>query len=256
MSQYQYTKSANLETLQSEIQSSSIVTALDNLTSLGSTITIVFKTTLSNTDETTLDSIVENHVNIPTIDNEISVKINQPKDADDAIIIRPKAAKTGWTYFLNPVEFTTAKLNSIHSKKHDGSNRTNTTYKIYDSNDVEITAVQDELNAVKTIVDFEPLYDYEIIGGQLQQHTKPNTNIRLWVIAVPDVPENSGGSKEMVGGVNLKFIDPADKVSADGRVSKYMTYNATYHTNKLRLILKHDAGIQHDVMMVFEMFKA
>lgn len=256
MSQYQYTKSANLETLESEIRESAIVTAIDTLTSFGATITIVFKAALSNEDKTLLDSIVEQHVNIPTPITEFKVKIDQPKDNDEAIITRPKAAKAGWTYFLNPVEFTTSKLDSVHSKKHDGNNRSNATYKIYDANDVEITAVENESNAVKTVVDYEPTHDYEIIGGQLQQHTKPATNIRLWVVGVPDVPENYGGSKEMVGGVNLKFIDPTDKVNADGRVSKYMAYSSTYHTNKLRLILKHNPGIQHEVMMIFEMFKA
>jgi hypothetical protein len=59
----------------------------------------------------------------------------------------------------------------------------------------------------------------------------------------------------MIGGVNLKFVDPSDKVEADGRVSKYMSYSATYHTNKLRVILKHNAGIQHEVMLIIEMFK-
>lgn len=194
-------------------------------------------------------------------DFETNYKSNANKsleslDADGVQVLRPKAAKAGWTYFMCPIEFTTAKLSSVYCKKHDDTNRAITTYKIYDSNGAEITAVENEGNAVKTVVDVEPTYDYEVIGGQLQQHTKPTTPVRLWVVGVPDVPENSGGTKEMVGGVNLKFIDPTDKVHADGRVSKYMTYNATYHTNKLRLIFRHDAGVQHEVMMVLEMFKA
>lgn len=177
-------------------------------------------------------------------------------DQDGALISRPKAAKSGWTYFMCPVEFATSTLNSAYCNKYDNTNRAIVTYKIYDSNNNEITDILNEINAVKTIIDIEPNYDYEIIGGQLQQYIKPNSDIRLWVVAVPDVPEQYGGSKEMVGGVNLKYIDPTDKVHADGRVSKYMTYSASNHTNKLRLILRHDAGIKHDLMMVLETFKA
>lgn len=181
---------------------------------------------------------------------------NNPKDADGSILIRPKAAKAGWVFSLFPVEFTTGKLNSIYAKKYDGSDRSYFTYKIYDSNDQEITEAQYEVNAVKTVIDFEPTFDYEIIGGQVQQKTLPTSDVRIWVVAVPDVPENYGGSKEMVGGVNMEFIDPTDKVSADGRVTKYMTYSATLHTNKLRLIVKHSAGVQHDLLLTLDMFRA
>jgi hypothetical protein len=177
-------------------------------------------------------------------------------DTDGAVILRPKAAKAGWTYFLCPIEFTTSKLASVVSKQADNTDRSGITYKIYNSSNVEITDSADEATATKTVVDFEPSYDYEVIGGQIQQHTKPTSDIRVWVIGVPDISEAYGGSKEMVGGVNLKYIDPTDKVSADGRVTKYLAYNATYHTNKLRLIIRHDAGIQHDLLLVLEMFKA
>lgn len=199
----------------------------------------------------TAHTIVSNSVAVDSIAVD-----SPPVDIDGRSLIRPVAAKAGWTYFYCPIEFTTAKLNSLNSKKHDNTNRSGISYKIYDSNDAEITEVQNEVNAVKTVVDFEPTYDYEVIGGQLQQHTKPTTNVRVWVIAVPDVAEQYGGSKEIVGGANLKFIDSTDKINADGRVSKYMTYNATNHTNKIRVILRHDAGIQHCAMLILEMFKA
>lgn len=194
---------------------------------------------------------------ITDINNAINfLKDIELTDADGRTLVRSVAAKAGWTYFMCPVEFTTSKLNSIYCKKYDDSNRSIVTYKIYDSNNTEITDAQYETNAVKTVLDIEPVYDYEIIGGQLQQYEKPTTDLRLWVIGVPDVPEAYGGTKEMVGGINLRYIDPTDKVHADGRVSKYMPYNATYHTNKIRLIFRHNAGTQHNLMMVFEIFKA
>lgn len=177
-------------------------------------------------------------------------------DIDGTPVARVKATKKGWIYGMIPVEFQTAKLNSLDSKLVDGTTRSGFTYKIYDANDTEITTVLGEINAVKTVIDFEPTYDYEIIGGQMQQLSKPATDIHVWVIAAPDIPANYGGSKEMVGGVDLKFLDPADKLNADGRVSKLIPYDPVYHSGKLRLVLKHDAGVQHALLLVLEIFRA
>jgi hypothetical protein len=177
-------------------------------------------------------------------------------DTDGAAISRPKAAKKGWVFSLLDIEFKTAKIGSFYSKQKDGTDRTGIGIKFYDVNETEITSSENEANCVKTVVTFEPTYDYEVIGGQLQQIDKPVTDIRVWVIAVPDVPYAYGGSREMIGGVNLKFIDPTDKIYADGRVAKLMSYSATYHTNKLEFTLKHEAGVQHDIMILLELFRA
>lgn len=205
------------------------------------------------------ETIIVKDSNADQTDFEAGIKLTANQtiiDTDGAFITRPKAAKAGWAFDAIPIEVTTSKLNSWESKLVDGTNRSGITSKIYNGMGDEITLSLLETTAVKTIVDFEPPYDYEVIGGQVQQNSKPLTNIRVWVTAVPDVPAGSGGSKEMVGGINLKFLDPADKIEADGRVSKYMTYNATYHTNKLRLTFKYDVGVQHDILIIFEVFKA
>lgn len=176
-------------------------------------------------------------------------------DADSAQIIRTKAAKKGWTYGIIPIEITTSDLSSVYSELEDGTTRSGITLKLYDNTDTEITLEANEGNAVKTVVDFEPNYDYELIGGKMQQQSLPTTDIRVWAIGVPDLTPAQGGSKEMVGGVNLKYIDPTDKIEADGRAAKYMTYNATYHTNKMRLIFKHNAGVNHDILISFDIFR-
>jgi hypothetical protein len=178
------------------------------------------------------------------------------EDADGAQIVRTKAAKKGWTYAAIPIEFTTSKFDSCISELVDGTTRSGFTFKIYDDQDAEITSSANEANAVRAVIEWEPTYDYEVIGGQLQQHTEPTTNMRVWIIGVPDIPVGSGGSKEMVGGINLKYIDPSDKVQTDGRASKYMSYDAVNHTNKLQLTIKHDVGIIHDLMMILEIYRA
>ena len=55
---------------------------------------------------------------------------------------------------------------------------------------------------------------------------------------------------------NLKYIGVEEGVKVDGRAPKYMTYSATYHTTKLRLIFRHSAGFKHKMHMIFELFKA
>ena len=180
-----------------------------------------------------------------------------PKDADGSVIMRAKAAKAGWTYHLTAPEFTTSKIDSLYHKDVAGTDLSQCTVKYYDASNVELTTQGTcDTDCVKTVFSFEPAWDYEIIGGTIKTVGAVTENVRVWVIAVPDIPAIYGGSKVMVQSVNLKFIDPNNGIEADGRASKYMTYSATYHTNKLQLILKHPAGHQEDIMMAFEVYKA
>jgi hypothetical protein len=131
------------------------------------------------------------------------------------------------------------------------------TIKFYDDQGTELTTQVDiDANCVKTVLDWEPPWDYEIIGGQFRQQALPPGNIYLGVIAVPDVPAAGGGSIEFVNGVNLKSVGLEDSVRSDGRTSKKLAYDATYHTNKLRFILRHDAGVQHTMDIMMEIFRA
>ena len=180
-------------------------------------------------------------------------------DADGATVIRPKAAKKGWTYHMCGIEFETSVLNSIYHKDVNGNDLNETTYKLYDSNDNEITVqATADTDCVKTVIEFEPTYDYEIIGGTIKyiDSTNPlNTDFRVWVIAVPDLTPAQGGSKVMVESVNLQYVDPANGVEADGRASKLMAYDATYHTNKLQITVKHPAGGKEKFMLALELFR-
>lgn len=185
-------------------------------------------------------------------------------DTDGAQIVRAKAAKKGWTYGAIPFEIKTSTLASvpdtpIFSQTYDGNDRPGFTYKIFDNNGNEITdpgILSSNLNnAVKTQVDFEPTYDYEVIGGALRIESDLSQDVRLWIIAVPDIAEASGGSKEMAGGINLRVLAPQNSLEIDGRVSKSLSYSATYHTNKIRFIFKHPAGLQTVIYITIEMYR-
>jgi hypothetical protein len=186
------------------------------------------------------------------LENDVSAK-----DSEGAYVQRVKAAHTGWTYHLTAPEFKTSQLDSIHSKDVAGNNLNYCTIKCYDAQNVELTTQEScNTDSVKTTFTIEPPWDYEVIGGTIKTVNDVTENVRVWVIAVPDVPAEYGGSKVMVQGVNLRFIDPNNGIEVDGRTSKYMVYSATYHTNKLQLIVKHPAGHKEDIMIALELFKA
>lgn len=82
MSEYNYTKTpVDVGRLTEEIQTSSIITALDHITVLGSALDVFFKADLSGAEQTTLNTIVTNHTGTPLSQNSIqlvSVEIANP----------------------------------------------------------------------------------------------------------------------------------------------------------------------------------
>jgi len=121
-------------------------------------------------------------------------------DVDGAQIVRIKAAKKGWTYQALSMEFSTSALSSsLYCKDSSGTDVSGISLKAYNGSNVEVT-VPGVLNAnlgtiTKTVIDFEPTHDYEIIGGNLRTTTDIVSDMRLWIVAVPDIPANMGGSR-------------------------------------------------------------
>lgn len=181
-------------------------------------------------------------------------------DIDGIPFFRLKASKKGWSFWALPIEITTSTLSgSVYSKDASGTNIPGITCKIYDNNNAEITTaglLNANLNTcVKTVLDFEPTFDYEMIGGILRINSNPGTDIRLWIVGAPDIPAIYGGSKEFASGINLKFLAPDSAFEIDGRVTKYVTYSADTHQGKLRIILKHPAGTQINLQAVIHTYK-
>lgn len=181
-------------------------------------------------------------------------------DSDGAQVVRVKAAKRGWSFWAVPIEITTSTLGgSLFSQNSDGTDIPWINCKIYKADESEITTAG-LLNAnlsqcVKTVIDFEPTFDFEIIGGDLRINSNPASDIRLWIIGAPDIPAMYGGSKELTSGINLKFLAPDSSFTIDGRVTKTFTYNATDHRGKVRLILKHPAGTQVNLQFVVHLYR-
>lgn len=180
-------------------------------------------------------------------------------DIDGAAIVRLKAAKKGWSFWAVPIEITTATLGTMFAQTSDGTNIPWISCKIYDGNNAEITtpgaANLNLLTCVKTVIDFEPTFDFEIIGGALRINSNPAENIRLWIVGAPDIPAQYGGSKEFASGINLKFLAPDSSFEIDGRVTKYLIYNPATHQGKMRVILKHPAGTQVNMQLVIHLYR-
>lgn len=182
-------------------------------------------------------------------------------DTDGANIMRLKAAKKGWSFWAIPIEFTTSLLSSnIYCKDSSGTDIPGITYKIYDAGGVQITvpglANINLAACTKTVIDFEPAFDYEIIGGALRIHSNPAQDVRLWIVGAPDIPAIYGGSKEFASGINLKFMAPDASFEIDGRVTKFLTYDATTHQGKMRIIIKHPAGLQLNLQVIIHIYRA
>lgn len=194
-----------------------------------------------------------NFKNAPTTNAKID---NTPKDSDGSPLQRVKITTSGWHYQLHGLEFSTSLL-TPYSKKDDGSDYGFTTVKCYDAAGNQLTTqAACDTGAVKTVIDWEPNHDIELIGGMIKQIQAPTEDVRIWVIGVPDVPVQNGGSKPFATNINMKFIGIEEGVKVDGRAPKYLTYSPTYHSSKIRLVFKHPAGLKHSMHMIFELFKA
>ena len=204
--------------------------------------------------ECELDKSASDTTDLDDFEDNYKASANTKRnDGDGDLLARFKIAPTGWTYQAFCFEFEIGKYNSLYCKDVSGSNISGITYKIYDGSNAEITDSGSEGNAVKTVVTFEPAWDYCIVAGRIDQLSTATSDIRMWTIGVPDVPEAYGGSKAFVNGLNLKFVD--DLVT-EGRAPKRLNYSATYHTNKLQFTFKHDTSTAHRCMVIIDLYKA
>lgn len=180
----------------------------------------------------------------------------EPVDLENAPMMRIKTAPLGWTLEVKSYDFETCHLSSLVNRKEDNTDSGDATIKFYKSNGDEITTQEEADTAcVKTVIDWEPNHDYEIAGGRYNHVTDLSSDAFLNVVAVPDLPYSSGGSRVLVSGFNLKHLAKTQLLQIEGRSSKRLNYNATYHTNKIRAIVYTEAGVKIDIQAVFEIFK-
>lgn len=190
------------------------------------------------------------------------------KDADGDAILKSKVTKPGWTFDQRGIEWKTATLSSVISKKKDLSDWGDVSIMFFKDDGgltqmVSPTQAELDTDCVRTCMLWEPLYDYDLLGGEIEIIEDPtgyenNRNASLWIVAVPDLTEAQGGSIEMVGG---RILPPSIEhngrvLKADGKGVKTLYYDAVYHTNKMDVTIDHAAGEKFRLEIVYEHYFA
>jgi len=277
---YTYEKEAVLGRLELEIRASSvIVTALDYMTALGTTIDIYFKAELSSGEVTALDAIVAAHTPTPLPDTATLVAVIGPKDDENRPYSREVVTQPDFHYSPRSLDFYTSKYNSLYNKSHycgasgtdatiDGSvDLGDGTMKFYNASNTLLVKGESEsdadfqirltANCVKTVVEFEPTFNYDVLGAKLQVRNPPTDRAYFWFVAAPDVPAEYGGNVVfMGGGMNLHFFSETDTFECDGKTVSRVAYDNVYHSGKLAAIVKHNVGVQIGIQLILQFFSA
>lgn len=255
---YTFSKEVNSPRLQKEIQDSAIVVALDYIQTSGSNLDIWFKDVLSASDETLLGDLVTSHINAPLPELPI------PVDQDGSPLSRIKVTKAGWHYQAHGIDILTAKvgggsnfyIDPITFQKVDLGF---VTTKIYKSDGgsgfVEITDQAEENLALVTVVEWMVNHDMEIKGGQLSQSAPPATDVFFQAYNKVPLPPTYTSFLHVpftTGAINLKHFGQGSIINADGEAAKFIPNGA----GKFVIMFHHNAGVSHEINMLFELFKS
>lgn len=178
-------------------------------------------------------------------------------DTSKRLIVRSSITESGWSYLVLPIEIKTSQLNSLYSKNSQGTNYEVAQYFLKAGDVACVDQVDADSNCIKTTVTIALPYDFEMISGSLHQIEKPSTDIRVYIYGGA-VDLGFAYCKEFVSGLNLKFIGADEQLKTDGRASKLMKYQqdgVPVPINKISFVVKHDAGIKHDIMFLLELYR-
>ncbi len=198
-----------------------------------------------------------------------------PRDTDNAPITRNKTTQTGWHYEPRSLDFFTATYDSLYNRKvngigiPDGDDYGDADLHFYDASGIELIRANygsDALfqaaldsSCIKTVVNWQAVYDFDIIGGTLDILNPPTYPDRayIWVVVAPDIPENLGGSVPyFAGGLPLHFFVNGKVIPFDGRGVKSFAYDPIYNSNKIAFTVKHEVGAKIGCNIILDHFKA
>lgn len=249
VTKYSYTKKVNVAKLQREISLDTIiVVGVANISRRNDDVDIYMKKALTIAQTTALTNLVTAHDPTP---------IGTPTllmDDDGATMVHPKMAATGRHYQLHGMTFTTATEGSFKQLDENHNNLNYGTMEFRDNDRAVISGIENMHKVCCTVVDWEPPFDYEIMGGMFHQRAMPSGELILNVTALPDIPAANGGNIRFVVSSDLRFIGPDTGLHVLGHTTSELTHDPVLHTNKLRMTLHHGSGVQHDMYMAFEIF--
>lgn len=190
----------------------------------------------------------------------------EPKAADGRLSVRVTTAKQTKSFKLRTVTFYSAATDKTHSVNPltdaDYGDVTTTLWKwdptANDGAGGWVTSAA--ADATKTIIDWDPTYAYEIIGGFLDIPTDlADGTSDAWYLGCVALPDYAiyGLSIDFVSEVNLEAVT-TQRVVSDGRATQYLSPTivggVNQHTNRLRWIVKHPAGVQKRFQLYIETF--
>ena len=215
--------------------------------------------------------VVNDGTNDLSISNGIDLlKGYQQKLATDsslAAVTRPKTTESGWHFEPRFITFTTSLYQSLHNTScQDMSDIGDAAMKFFKSNGDELLRsdyASDalfqaalDLYCVKTYMDWEPEYDFDIRAGVMLTGVRPSTPVWGYSLAAPDIPAQYGGSVPYLnGGLPIHLLNSYSWIPIDGITVKRVTYDGDTHQGKFRVIIEHNAGVQVDLAVSFEHYK-
>jgi len=218
----------------------------------------IWKTGVPATVATTY-SQEQNDIDIA--DFETSFKPNSNKSIelralDGRPIVKTSVGVPGNLFRLRPFSFSTCNPTSLHNHKPCGTAYSDVTIKEYDVDNVELTS--DYSTSVRTVVDFEAVTDYELIGGWMEtEDSLHSTTPGTWYLSAygaPDIPAQYGGCIDFVSEADLSLLSD-HAIEMDGRATSFIKYDPTYHSGKIRFTIKHPAGSIKWFQIFLEIFK-
>lgn len=179
-----------------------------------------------------------------------------PRTADGRVDVHHTVVTRLQNLNIRVFSFYTADSGSLHNiDSFSGNDIGDVAYTLYDANG-DVTEVTG--SAVKTVVDFEPHYDYEIVGGfaDLPRSLRDGVTDEWYIagIGVPDLPPEMYGSISYISEVNIEAVQTS-RIVTDGRSTSFLPYKLYgYPTNKIRFYIKHPPGAQQRFQIYLELF--
>ena len=176
---------------------------------------------------------------------------NYPRDQEGSPLVRVKSSELTGTYHGKFISFQTSTLGSVSNEDVDYQDIGDVTIKFYNNLNVELfSAANIASSCVKTVVDFQPDHDIELICSGLHIRQKPESDTNLWIEIAPDIPEKK---ITLMSNVNLSYLTSYE-LRADKK-SSHRIHHAGDSSNILRTTITHAPGYQEDFGLFMEMYR-
>jgi hypothetical protein len=197
---------------------------------------------------------------ILSLDKSVNAKSTvTPRDLSNRTFTRLAITEAGWAFIAHFIECTTSTVDGVYCENYAGQIESQHYAKFYDADNNELTTEQDMLNCVKSVFTIIPSIDYEVVCGEIHQYERPTSNMRLHSIIGAFMPDGTPLSvKEFVRNLNMKFKDKAKAIVTDGRAPKLLRKSFAglpFDANQIQIVINHEPGIKHELMIELEYYR-